>query len=101
MKLSYFLAFALTGADGDSRDNLKNAVRTTVENIALWSVGQDLTEDKQTTIRYIFEVFIGIFYSRKLMILTKRELNCFLVFAWMTSRAASTERSDSIVKTRV
>ena len=63
MKLSFFFAFALTGADGDSRDNLKNAVRKTVENIALWSVGQDLTEDKQTTIRYVSGVFIGIFYS--------------------------------------
>lgn len=63
MKLSYFLAFSLTGADGDSRDNLKNAVRRTVENIALWSVGQDLTEDKQTTIRYVPGVFNGIFYS--------------------------------------
>ena len=51
MKLSFFFAFALTGADGDSRDNIKNAVRRTVENIALWSVGQDFTEDKQTTIR--------------------------------------------------
>ena len=55
MKLSFLFAFALTAADGDSRDNLKNAVRRTVENIALWSVGQDLTEDKQTTIRYVFE----------------------------------------------
>ena len=51
MKLPIFFALAFSSADGDSRDNLKNAVRRTVENIALWSVGQDLTEDKQTTIR--------------------------------------------------
>ena len=51
MKLPLFFALALTGADGDSRDNLKNAVRRTVENIALWSLGQDFNEDKQTTIR--------------------------------------------------
>ncbi|CAG5108583.1 Oidioi.mRNA.OKI2018_I69.chr1.g3864.t1.cds [Oikopleura dioica] len=77
MKLPLFFALALSGADGDSRDNLKNAVRRTVENIALWSIAQDFNEDKQTTISLCLDDVEGT-VDRKIRFDKKKEddLSC-------------------------